>query len=140
MAMPATGRLDGNARVHQREAAAANRGHRRRAVRLERLARRCGWCRGTCRSSGIRRSERALGEGAVTDLASAGAAHGLGLTGREAREVVVEQEALPPLAGERVDLLLVGRGAERGGDDGLRLAALEERRAVHARQEARPRT
>ena len=37
IAMPATGRLDRDARVHERERAAADRRHRRRAVRLERL-------------------------------------------------------------------------------------------------------
>ena len=40
-------------------------------------------------------AERALGEGAVTDLATARAAHRLGLAGGEGREVVVEHEALP---------------------------------------------
>jgi hypothetical protein len=44
----------------------------------------------------------------------------------------VQEEALPPLARERVDLLLVLRGAERRGHDRLRLAAREERRAVDA--------
>jgi hypothetical protein len=63
---------------------------------------------------GIMRDERALGEGAVADLAAAGAAHGLRLAGGEGREVVVEVEALPRLAHEAVDLLLVGRRAERG--------------------------
>src|SRR5256884_9508921 len=40
------------------------------------------------------------------------------------------------LALQRLDLLLVGLGAEGGGDEGLRLAAREERRAVRARQVA----
>src|SRR6185312_12206206 len=78
--------------------------------------------------------QRALGECAVTDLATAGAAERLRLTRRERREVVVQHEALPAFAGERVDLLLVRRGAERRRDERLRLATLEERRAVHARQ------
>ena len=80
--------------------------------------------------------ERALGERAVADLAAARAAERLGLARRERREVVVEHEALPALAGERVDLLLVARGAERRRDGRLRLAALEERRAVDAREDA----
>ena len=51
--------------------------------------------------------ERALGEGAVADLAPAGAAHRLRLARRERREVVVEHEALPRSPDQRVDLLLV---------------------------------
>src|SRR5262249_45182498 len=46
----------------------------------------------------------------------------------------VKEKALPAFAGERVDLLLVERNAERRRHDDLRLAALEERRAVHAQQ------
>src|SRR5262249_42033515 len=75
------------------------------------------------------------GEGSVPDFAAARAAEGLRFTGGKGREVVVEHEALPRLSDERVDLLLVRRGAERGRHDRLRLAALEEPRAVHARQE-----
>ncbi len=73
--------------------------------------------------SGMHPDEGALGEGPVADLAAAGAAHRLRLARREGREVVVEHEALPALADERVDLLLVGGRAERRGDDRLRLAA-----------------
>src|SRR4029077_17625333 len=57
------------------------------------------------------------------------------LAPRERREVVVEHEPLPAFAGERVDLLLVRRRAERRGDERLRLAALEERRPVNAREQ-----
>src|SRR6185312_11030422 len=80
--------------------------------------------------------DRALGEGAVADLAAARAAERLGLARGVRREVVVQHEALPALTGQRVDLLLVAGGAERGRDRRLRLAALEERRAVGAREDA----
>ena len=50
---------------------------------------------------------------AVTDLAPARTPDGPDLTDREGREVVVEHEALPRLALERVDLLLVAGRAER---------------------------
>ena len=76
------------------------------------------------------RRERALGEGAVADLAAAGAAQELHFTDREGREVVVQHEALPGLALDHLDLLLVVGGAERGGDERLRLAAGEHGRAV----------
>ena len=129
------GALDRDARVHQREAAAAHRGHRRGAVRLQRLGHDADGVRELI-GGRDHADERALREGAVADLAAAGAAHGLGLTRGEGREVVVEVEALPRLAHEAVDLLFVGRRAERGGDDRLRLAALEQGGAVHAREEA----
>ena len=48
----------------------------------------------------------------------------------------MEQEALLVRAFERIDVLLVLAGAERGDDQRLRLAAGEQRRAVGARQDA----
>jgi hypothetical protein len=69
-------------------------------------------------------------------LAALGDAEAAGLAGAEGREVVVEQEALAVLAGDRVDDLLVAAGAQRGHHQGLRLAAGEQRRAVGARQHA----
>ena len=129
------GALDRHARVHQREAAAADRGHRRGAVGLQRLADDADGV-GELVGGRDHPHERALGEGAVPDLAAAGAAHRLGLAGREGGEVVVEVEALPRLAHQAVDLLLVGRGAERRRHDRLRLAALEEGAPVNAREEA----
>ena len=84
------------------------------------------------------RLERPLGQGAVADLAAAGAAHHLDFAGRERREVVVQHERLGGLAGhvDAVDPLLVVRGAERHGDERLGLAAGEQRRAVGAGQHA----
>ncbi len=79
--------------------------------------------------------ERSLGERAVADFAPARSAQWLRLAGRVRREVVVEHEALPALARERVDLLFVARGAERRRHRSLGLAALEERRAVNARED-----
>ena len=48
----------------------------------------------------------------------------------------MQHEVAVGLALQRLDLLLVGLGAERGGDQRLRLAAREERRAVGPRQVA----
>ena len=59
-----------------------------------------------------------------------------GLADRERREVVVQHEALVELAGDVLDLLLVVGGAERAGDQRLRLAAREHDRAVDAGQHA----
>ena len=82
------------------------------------------------------RPDGAPGELAVADFAPAGRAHAARLADRIGREVVVEQEALLVGAFERVDVLLVLAGAERGDDQRLRLAAGEQRRAVRARQDA----
>ena len=49
----------------------------------------------------------------MADLAAAGAAQELHLADRERREVVVQHEALPRLAVDRLDLLRVVGGAER---------------------------
>ena len=113
IAMPATGDLIGTPASIRRQRAAADARHRRAAVRLEDLADTMRIVYGNLSSSGIMRDERALGERAVADLAAARAAQRLRLARRERREVVVQHEALPALAGERVDLLLVARRAER---------------------------
>ena len=72
----------------------------------------------------------------MADLAAARAADRPDLADRERREVVVEHELLAVLVHEPVDPLLVAAGAQDGGDQRLRLAALEEGRAVRPRQEA----
>jgi hypothetical protein len=125
--------LHRHAGVHHREAAAAHRGHRRRAVRFGDLRHHADGVR----EFFLRRQygdERALGEAAVADFAALGRAHAAHFTGGERRHVVVEQEAVFVLAGQRVDALRIALGAERGHHQALRLAASEQRRAVGARQ------
>src|SRR3989441_3839858 len=61
------------------------------------------------------RFDRTLGEGAVADVPPRGPTEPTDFTHRERGEVVVEHEVAPGLALERLDLLLVGLGAERGG-------------------------
>ena len=129
-------RLDRHAGVHHRQRAAAHRRHRRAAVRLEDVGHDANGV-GELVLFGDDRRERALGQRAVADLAPAGAAQELHFAHRERREVVVEHEALPRLAVDHFDLLLIVGGAERRGDQRLRLAAGEDDRAVHARQDAR---
>ncbi len=46
----------------------------------------------------------------------------------------MEQEAVLELASQRVDALCIALGAQRGHDQGLRLAAREQGRAVRAGQ------
>ena len=125
-------RLDRHAGVHHRHRAAADRRHRRRAVRLEDVGDEPDGV-GELVVAGNDRRERALRQRAVADLAASGAGETAGLADRERREVVVEHEALVELAADVLDLLLVVRGAERAGDERLRLAAREDDRAVDAR-------
>ena len=134
--MPATGATIGHAGVHQREAAAADRGHGGRAVGGHDL-------RGDADGVGEHilgrndRQEGALGERAVADFAAAGAGGAAGLADRERREVVVEDEALGAgAAGEGVEFLRLLGGPERGEDQRLGVAALEDGGAVHAGQHA----
>src|SRR5205085_246402 len=81
--------------------------------------------------------ERATRQSAVADLAARSRAEATDFAHGEVREVVVQEEATLDLAGfEVVHELLIFLRAERGGDDGLRLAAREEGRAVDTRQPA----
>ena len=97
--MPATGRLDRHAGRHERQRRAADRRHRRRAVRLHDVRDDAQRVREVllARQHG---DQRALGEHAVADLAALGHAHAAGLTGRVRREVVVVHVAAP-LVGRR---------------------------------------
>ncbi len=81
-------------------------------------------------------TDRAPGELAMADLAALGAAEASGFTDRVGREVVVQQERFLVRPRQRVDVLLVLAGAERGHDQALGLAAGEQRRTVGARQHA----
>ena len=128
-------RLDRHAGVHQREAAAANGGHGRGAVRLGDLgddAQRIAEVLGLRQQA----DQRALGEPAVADLAPLGEAVAPGLAGGVRRHVVVEHEALAVFAGQRVDDLFVAPGTERDCHQRLGFATGKQRRAVSARQHA----
>src|SRR5579872_5071636 len=80
--------------------------------------------------------DRAPGELAVTDLAPLGAAETPGLTDGVGREIVMQQERFLVRSRQRVDVLFVLTGAERGDDQRLGLAAREQRRTMRARQHA----
>ena len=69
----------------------------------------------------------------MADLATLGAANTTGLTRREGWEVVVVHVPLVRLGRERVNLLFHLQHVERGDAQDLRLTALEDRRAVNAR-------
>src|SRR5262245_31518738 len=125
--------LDGDARLHERERSAADRGHGGGPVRFEDLGDDAD---GVREAVFVRqhRYEGALCERSVADLAPPRAAQELALARAEGREVVVQHELLVVLADQRVDLLLVRRRAERGHHQRLGLATREDGRAVCARQ------
>ena len=125
-------RAEQHAGIHHRQGAAADRGHRRRSVRLRGCRTRCARYVEELLFGRHHRHERPLRERAVADLAPAGAAQELHFADRERREGVVQDEALVGLAFDRFDLLRVVVGAERGGDERLGLAAREDGRAVGA--------
>ena len=85
------------------------------------------------RQHGPQRAPRQL---AVADVAAPWAAKTTRLADGVGREVVMQQERFLVRSRQRVDILLVFAGAERGDDQRLRLAAGEQRRAVGARQHA----
>mmetsp|Transcript_78776 Transcript_78776/g.218920 ORF Transcript_78776/g.218920 Transcript_78776/m.218920 type:complete len:772 (-) Transcript_78776:1232-3547(-) len=127
--------LQRHAGVHQRQAAAADGGHRRRAVGLGDFGHHAQRVRELflARQHG---DERALGQAAVADFAALRAAHAARLAGGERGHVVVQHEAVFELAVQRVDALGVAVGAKRGNHQGLRLPAGEQGRTVGARQDA----
>ena len=124
-----------DAGLQQRQGRGADRAHRRRAVgahRLGELADRVG----ELLAGRQHRQQGTARERTVADLAALGRAHATGLTGGERREDVLVHVAAVLLRGERVELLLHLEHVEGGDAQDLGLAALEQRRAVHARDHA----
>ncbi len=127
------GLADLHAGIHQCQAAAADGGHRRRAVRLEDVGDHADCVRvfGSKRHHGL---EGAHGQVAVADLAAAGSTLCLGLARCERREVVVEHKLLVVLDQHFILLLHVELGAEGHAGQRLSLAAGEDGAAVCAGQ------
>src|SRR4029453_15864207 len=127
--------LDRDAGVHQGERRAADRAHRRRAVRLERLGDDADRVGEVLRRRDDR-LQRPLRERTVADVAALRPPHEPGLADRVGREVVVVHEPPLLLQGEVVDPLTLLGGAEREQRHVLRRAAGEEARAVRARRDS----
>ncbi len=127
--------LQRNARVHHAERSAANRRHRRRAVRLQNVGDDAHRVR-PIRIAGQHCGDRTLGQCSVTNLATARSAQERNFAHRERREIVVQHEALLGFAFEGLQPLHVVAGAQRGGDQRLGFAASEDRRAVSPGQHA----
>ena len=125
--------LDRHTGGHQRQRAAADGGHRRRAVRLEDVGDEADGV-GPLFGRWQDLLHGALGQGAVADLAATWAWTTTTFADREAGEVVVQDKVVEVLGIQAVDHLLVFGGAQGTGDQALGLAASEQRRAVGARQ------
>ena len=134
--MPAQRSFQWHARVHQRERAAANRGHRRRTVRFQDVRNATDGVR----EIGVGRKQvgqRAFSEGAVADFATSRTAQEFHFADGKRREVVMQHEALEGvLLEEQILALHVFLGAERAGRKRLRFTASEKRGTVSARQNA----
>ena len=126
---PGDRRLDGNAGIHERQARAAHRGHGAGAVGGQHLRDQPDGVRELIEARNDRQ-QRLLGERSVADLPPARPAHETRLAGAEGREVVVVQVALALGGVDAVHDLVHALGAERGDVEDLRLAALEQPRAV----------
>ena len=89
-------------------------------------------CRGICRGRAAR-VDAPLGESMPWPISRRpGPRIGRHSPTEKRREVVVEHEPLRVFLEQAVDSLLIAPGAERDGDQRLRLAALEHRGTVHA--------
>ena len=80
--------------------------------------------------------DRPPGELAMADLTPSGRPHAPGFAHRVRREIVVEHEGFLVGPLQRIDVLLVVTGTERGDRQGLGLAAGEQRAAMGTRQDA----
>ena len=116
--------LGRHAGVHQREARAAHRGHRRASIRFGDLGNDAHRVRELF-AGRQHRDQRALGEAAVADFAALRRTDAAGLAGCVRWHVVMEHEALAVFTHQRVDDLLVARRAQRRHYDRLRFAARE---------------
>src|SRR5581483_8161721 len=122
-----------HAGVHQRQRAAADRGHGGGAVGFENLGDDADGI-GKAVLGRQHRHQRALGEIAVADLAPARAAQKFHFADAERRKIVMQHEFFEVLADQGIDPLLVGSGAQGRHHQRLGFAAGKQRRAVGARQ------
>ena len=121
--------LDRHARVHEREAGGAHRGHRGGAVGGEHLRHQPDRVRELLDPRDDRQ-QRFLGEGAVANLTPARPPHEPGLARAEGREVVVVHVALALSGVDTVHDLVHALRAQGGDVEDLRITPLEQTRTV----------
>ena len=127
--------VDRHTGIHHRQAAAANRRHRGRAIGLGNLGdhpHRIGKLLDRRHQCG----QSAFGKTAMTDFATLGRTESAGLTGGKGRHVVLEHEAIAVFTVNRVDDLLVACGAKGRHHQRLGLASGKQRRAMRTRKHA----
>ena len=127
------GALDGHAAVHEGKAARAGGSHRRGAVGLHDLRHHANGV-GELHLVGEYRQKRTLGQVAVTNLTTLGAADAAHLAGAVGREVVLVHIALAINRLNSVKALGLVKHAEREHREDLGLTTLEKARAVHQRE------
>ena len=128
-------RLDGHARVHQRQAGTTDRRHRAGTVGFSDLRYRTDGVREFFHG-GHNRCHTTLGQTAVANFTTTRCTHTASFANGVRREVVVEEERVFTLTFQGIDDLHITRGTERGGHDGLGLATGKQRGTVGARQNA----
>ncbi len=124
-----------DASIHQRQGAAADGGHRGRAVRREHFRHDTQGVGELVhgRDHGL---QRTLGQGAVSNFAALWPTHWVNFAGGVGREVVVMHVALGIFWQQGVERLRLTWGAQRGDRKHLGFAAGEQATAVRARQNA----
>ena len=115
-------RFHGHARIHQRQAASADRSHGRRTVGFGDFADHPHGV-GEVFFAGQAGHQGALGQAAMADFAAFRSAHTAGFARGERRHVVVQHEAVFVITGQGVDALGVALGAQRGNHQSLGFAA-----------------
>ncbi len=128
--------LERNSGIEERQACAADRGHRRRAVGLKNVGddpHRVG----RLVDAGQNSRDGTLSQCAVAHFAAANAGHAAGFADAERREVVMQHEVLALLAFIAFQALTVVSRAQGSGDQSLRFAARKQCRTVRAGQNAR---
>ena len=123
-----------NAGSLQRHGRAADGSHRRRTVGFHNLGYDANRVREGVLVFGHHRMNGAPGQLAMTDFAAPRTAQTAAFADRERREVVVKHKVFFVFVHQTVDNLRVFAGAQRGNDQGLRLAAGKQSGTVRGRQ------
>ena len=117
------------ARVHQGQATAADRCHRRRTIGLGHFRHHTHGV-GKVFFAGQAGNQSTLGQTAVADFAALGRSDAAGFTGGERRHVVVQHKAVFVVAAQSVDALRVTLGTQGGNHQRLGFATREQRGTV----------
>jgi hypothetical protein len=124
---------DRNTRIHEAERRPAHGSHAAGTVRLQDFRNHANGVRELFRSR-HNRFQRPFRQGSMPNLSPTGTANRTHFPNAERRKVVIEHELFGVFLGQALNFLLIADGAERGGDQSLRLASSKQSRAVRAGQ------